>query len=157
MTTRYVRAVRLGAWLLMVLSLGCAEAPKRPEESARVRLITAWVEDLRQAYEARDREALVRLLPPAAASTAVVEALNRALAGVENIHVRFLITRIVFENQMAAVGLSWEGTGRPIAGGNAGQTRFRGEATVRFTTEGPSAPPRPIGLAGDLPFGVTTR
>ncbi len=155
MTTRHFRAVRYGAWLLAFLTLGCSEMPKRPEESARVRLITAWVEDLRQAYEARDREALVRLLPPAAASPTVVETLSRALAGVEDVHLRFIIARIVFDDQMAAVGLYWEGTGRQVAG--AGLARLRGEATVRFAPEGPAGLIRPVGLAGDLPFGVTTR
>ena len=138
----------LAAWLLALVCVsasgGCAEAPRLTAESARVRLMTTWVEDLSRAYERQDREALMRLLPPSPAPLAT------ELASVDQVHVRLMVDRIVLDPQVATLSLHWEGAGRRRA--DAALTRSRGEATIRFTAEGPLTA---LGFSGGLPFFVS--
>jgi len=92
---------------LVMLAIGCEHAAVKPtEESRRLQLIDAYVENLRATFENRNYQAFSAAYLPG--HTDDLQSVSKFMDSAESPHLDILIDRIILRGDAVDVSLHWE-------------------------------------------------
>jgi len=149
-------ACYLGLFLLpLFLTLaGCSkEAIKPSEDSLKIRTILAFVDRLKQSYEAKDQAGLLALISPDSKMlSSLPPLLARDFQSFDRIRLTPTVDRIEIGKEMVTVVLNWDGQWQ----NGATQLIYKEKGTtILKLKESPAV--RLVELSGDPLFGAGTR
>ena len=152
-SVKLIRCSGLALLFFMVLA-GCSKEKVKPsEDDIKIRAIIAFVDRLKQSYEAKDSSGLLALISPdSALASSLPPILARDFQSFDRIKLTPAVDRIEVGKEKTAVILNWNGqwqngTGRPAY-------KEKG-TTVLKLIESPAI--RLTDLSGDPLFGAAAR